>query len=141
MTHPVNVVFHEAHPHHPTVSPVVHCFYGGETLIRDLQRVVQESRTFGANEMALDLAIRWALEYGPYSVSLFNLETPELAESGDLAERYQLHLRFVRRNVEADPEWVLVDIAEFRAFSKAGVWQLDEQSQGASAVDRVVTGE
>jgi hypothetical protein len=125
--HPVNVVFHAAHPHHPAVSPVVHCSYGGETLLRDLRRVVAESRTFGASEMALALAVRWSLEYGQHTVALYNLDTPGLPASADLTACYPLHLAFARRRAEADGEWMLVDIAEFRAVSKAGVWELDEQ--------------
>lgn len=127
MGHPVNVVFHAAHPHHPVVSPVVYCDYGGETLLRDLRRVVEESRTFGPSDMALALAIRWSLEYGQHTVALYNLDTPGLSESADLAARYSMHLVYVRRQVETDERWVLVDIAEFRAVSKSGVLELDEQ--------------
>jgi hypothetical protein len=123
--HPVNVVFHAPHPHHPQVSPVVYCDYGGETLLRDLRRAVQACRVAGSSELTLELAIRWALEYGQHTVALYNLDTPGLAEGTSLAEAYPVHLAFVRRKVEADPQWVLVDLAEFRAVSQHGAWELD----------------
>ncbi len=140
MGHPVNVVFHAAHPHHPQVSPVVYCDYGGETLLRDLRRVVQHSRTFGVSESALDLAIRWALEYGQLTVAVYNLDTPGLPETASLPDSYPIHLGHVRRKVEADPQWVLVDLAEFRAVSKHGVWELDEQRLAEPSSCRIWTG-
>lgn len=125
MGHPVNVVFHAPHPHHPQVSPVVYCDYGGENLLRDLRRAVQACRAAGPSASALELAVRWALEYGRHAVALYNLDTPGLPEGAGLAEAYPIHLGFVRRKVEADPRWVLVDLGEFRAVSRHGVWELD----------------
>jgi hypothetical protein len=124
--HPVNVVFHSPHPHHPAVSPVVYCSYGGDTLLRDLRQVLAESRTFGASELVLALAIRWSLEYGQHTVALYNLDTPGLPDPADLVACYPLHIGYVRGKVEADGEWVLVDLGEFRAVSKGGVWALEE---------------
>ena len=129
MGHPVNVVFHAAHPHHPQVSPVVYCDYGGETLLRDLRCVVQQSRTFGVSESALALAIQWALEYGQRAVAVHNLDTPGLSDGASLPERYSVHLGYLRHKAETDPQWVLVDLAAFRAVSTHGVWELDEQRQ------------
>jgi hypothetical protein len=125
--HPVNVVFHEAHPHHPQVSPVVYCDNGGDTLLRDLRQVLHQDRALGVSEAALALALRWATEYGRSAVAVYNLDTPELPASAGLAERYPIHLGHVRRKVEADPQWALVDLSEFRLVSKHGVWELDEQ--------------
>lgn len=124
MGHPVSVVFHEAH--HAQVSPIVHCWYGGETLIRDLRQVVRGSRTFGAAEMCLDLALRWCLEYGKHTVALYNVDPPGIGDGMTGAEICQLSLAFVRKKVESDSKWVLVEIAELCAISKHGVWQLDE---------------
>jgi hypothetical protein len=140
--HPVNVVFHEAHLHHPSVSPVVYCDYGGETLLRDLRRVVCESRTVGPAEAALGLAIRWSLEYGQHAVAVFNLDTPGLPDGAGLAASYPLHLAFARRKVETDPQWVMVDLSEFLAVSKHGAWELDEQgpAEPAAAPDRPAPG-
>lgn len=128
MGHPVNVVFHGTHPNHPPqMSPVVSCYSGGETLLRDLQRIVREIRTFGVSEMALDLAIRWSLEYGQHTVALYNLDTPGLPDGGTETDSYRIRLQWVRDKIESDPEWVLVDTTEFQATSQAGVWNLDEQ--------------
>jgi hypothetical protein len=123
--HPVNVVFHEAHPHHPQVSPVVYCDYGGEALLRDLRRVIQDCGAAGVSRTAMALAIRWSLEYGQRTVAVYNLDTPGLP-AASLPDSYPVHLGHVRRKVEADPQWVLVDLNEFRAISKHGVWELVE---------------
>lgn len=137
MAHPVNVVFHEAHPHHPQVSPVVYCENGGDTLLRDLRQVVHGG-ALGVPEAALALALRWAAEYGRHAVAVYNLETPGLPEGASLSASYPSHLAFVRRKVEADPQWVMVDLAAFRVVSKHGVWELDEQrpAEPSAAPDR-----
>jgi len=124
MGHPMHVVF--LNSRHAEVSPVVHCHWGGDACLRDLQRVIQETRTFGASEMALDLAIRWSLEYGKHSVAIFNLNPSGLADGMSEAQLYQAALAFVRAKVEADQEWTLVEIPEFRAIHKSGVWTLTE---------------
>jgi hypothetical protein len=125
--HPVSVVFHEAHPHHPQVSPVVYCSNGGDALFRDLRQILHEDGAAGVSEAALALALRWAAEYGRGAVAMYNLDTPGLPAGAGLTESYPLHLRSVRGKVEADPQWVLVDLAEFRAVSQRGVWDLDHK--------------
>lgn len=122
----MNVVFHAAHPYRPTVSPVVYCDYGGGSLLRDLRRVVSEG-AFGASDAALALAVRWAVEYGQHNVALFNLDTPGLLDPADFAACYPIHLAYAHRKVKDDPQWVVVDLAEYRVVGKHGVWELDEQ--------------
>ncbi|MHA0111431.1 hypothetical protein ACXYUI_30635, partial [Klebsiella pneumoniae] len=82
----------------------------------------------GVSEFAVSLAIRWSLDYGQHTVAVYNLDTPGLPESASLASSYLLHLEFVRRKVETDSDWVLVDLTELRAIGKHGTWELDEQT-------------
>jgi hypothetical protein len=109
------------------VSPVVYCDNGGDTLLHDLRQVLHQDRVLGVSEAAVALALRWAAEYGRAAVAVYNLDTPGLPASAGLAGCYPIHLGHVRRKVEADPRWVLVDLSEFRLVSKHGVWELDEQ--------------
>ena len=74
--------------------------------------------------MAVDLAIRWAVEYGKHYVNVFNLLAPGLAAGISENEADQLCLNFARQQVEASPDWV-VDTVELRATSQRGVWDLD----------------
>lgn len=123
MGHPVNVVFHQPHPHHPDVSPVVHCYHGGDALFRDLRQVIDGAP--GPSQAAVKLALRWATEYGLCDVGMYNSNTPGLPDTKDPAVLYPIHLAHLRRTVAADPQWVLVDLAEFRAVSQHGEWDLD----------------
>jgi hypothetical protein len=128
--HPANVVLYKPHPHHPSVSPIVYCYWGGETLLNDLAQIIREGQAFGVGELALSLAVHWLREYGLNSVAVWNLDTPGLADGLSLAESYPIHLAFVRRKVETDPQWFTVDLAEYRVTNLHGVWALfDEQSE------------
>lgn len=118
------------------MSPIVYCDWGGETLLSDLDHIIRESPSYGVTELALSLAIRWLQEYGQRSVAVWNLDTPGLPDGASLAESYPIHLAFVRRKVETDPQWFVVDLAEFRVTNLHGVWTLlgnQEQAEPGAA--------
>jgi hypothetical protein len=102
--HPANVVFHEAHPHYPSVSPIIYNYWGGETLLGDLDQIFREGHTHGVAGWALALAVRWARECGPNDMAIWNLDTPGVPAGASLAESYPIHLAFVRGKVETDPQ-------------------------------------
>ena len=130
MGHPANVVLHEARPHHPSVSPIIYCYWGGETLLDDLDHILREGQSSGVTELALSLAIRWIRVYGQRDVAVWNLDTPGLRDGASLAESYPTHMAFVRHKVETDPRWFTVDLVEHRVTNMHGVWGLfDERRQ------------
>ena len=128
--HPANVVLHDAHPHHPSVSPIVYCPWGAETLLSDLNDILRERPSSGVSELAVSLAVRWVQVYGRGEVAVWNLDTPGLRDGANLADSYPAHMAFVRRKVETDPQWFAVDLTEYQVRNMHGVWPLlDEPEQ------------